>query len=160
MNLANPRWLFGIALAGALAISVACSSDDGNSVDDLNNGVESPINTAVPDTDDDKLPTLPAENGDSQSREEFISDANAQLSQIETRVDELEAGVATVAEDTRPDAQAKIDEIKGKVEDLQTQLVQVQMADDSDFESLKSDIEDQLATAMTDTEELADELGI
>jgi hypothetical protein len=65
-----------------------------------------------------------------------------------------------VSEDAREDAQARLDDLKEQKENIEADLEEAQSADDGQFEQLRTDIEQRVDNAMTEAQELAQEIGI
>ena len=141
-----------LALTAGLALSLACSDDnDGNG-----NGAFSP-----PRDDATVAPTMtvPPENDEANDREEFIDTVQAQLQQIETRLTDVEAEAEALSGEGQADAQARLEELDRQIEAIQSDLVGLQTASGQEYEARKVEIEDRVESAMTEAQQLADELG-
>jgi chromosome segregation ATPase len=140
--------LAAAALIAALAgLGVACTEAD------------APADTpsAIPTTEGARG-ELPAPNGEANDRDEFITTTLAQIEQIEVQLEEIEAEVETAG--APDDVQARIDDVKERIAASQADLVEVPMLSEDDYASLQQTIEEALATAMTETQALVEELGI
>ena len=141
--------LVPLLIAGAIAFSLACGDDDegGDST-----GAEMDIATAT-------LTALPS-NGESNDRDDFVTTVEARLEQLQTQIDELESEIEGMDEDLSQDAQARLDSLKQTKQEIESDLEEAESAQDGDFETLKQEIEDRVDNAMTEAQELADEIGI
>ena len=145
------RMLMGLALAGALAFSVACSDDNGD--DDGLGPLETP---SVPKT---VLPSPPASDAD-ESRDEFTDRVNNQIERMEARIAEIEDESQNLSGDAKKEADRQVESLKDEVEDLRARLSDYEGASNDDLEAIREDIEGTLNKTQTKIESLADELGI
>jgi Skp family chaperone for outer membrane proteins len=141
--------LLALLLAGLLTLGIACGDDNGDTVD-----TTPAIDIATATT------TAPDENGEADDRDDFINTIEARLEQLQTQIDELESELENVSEDAREDAQARLDDLKEQKENIEADLEEAQSADDGQFEQLRTDIEQRVDNAMTEAQELAQEIGI
>jgi hypothetical protein len=151
--------LLALLLAGLAAATLACSSDDDGPGSSLQ-GI--PTSEAASDAGDDTDRTgeLPPTNGEPNDRDDFINTTLAQIEQIEVQLAEVEAHVEATDDGGAVDAQARIDAIKTALAGAQAGLVEVPTLSDSDYQALQARLEAAIAAAMTETQELAEEVGI
>ena len=141
-----------LSLAAVFTFSLACSDDSADDDGDVTTpgGLASPVATM----------TVPPENGEANGREEFVTTIEARLDQLQTQIDELEDEVETMSGDTQSDAQVRVQDLKDRKNEIEAGLDAVDSATDDDYESIKSEIEAEVDSAMTEAQELADEIGI
>jgi hypothetical protein len=153
LNVPVVRALSIAVLAAALALGAACT-------DESNGNSESGFRRPPEEDHDRPLATQYTNNSNHPEREAFISDARVQLGYLEIRIGEIETSVDDQGDQVQPDAEIRLTQLKGSVESVQTNLVLVQTLDESDYGSVKSDIQTKLHAAMTEAEALAGELSI
>jgi hypothetical protein len=153
LSIWTSRGFYGLALATLLGFGVACGDDNGNgSTDGLIN----------PPAGEATLPPAdpPPINADPVDRAEFIDNIEAQLSQVEIIMLDVEAEALSLEPDLVDDANERIDELRASLNDLYDRLSQAEVASDEEFEAMRSQIEDDAEQARIEVENLATELGI
>lgn len=140
-----------LALAGVLTLGMACADDDGT--DGVTIGTPS-------DASPTATMTAPPANSSTNDRDDFISSIEAQLDLAETQVSALESELDLLSEDLRDDAQARIDDLNDEISEIRSELGDADSASDEEFESMKTDLENRVKTALTEVQELIRTLGI
>jgi septal ring factor EnvC (AmiA/AmiB activator) len=149
MNLKGTSRLLAVsALAGTLFLGVACSGDDDDS--------------DTPSTGSGTAVTQPTSvNGDSSSDANFAAEVQNELTELQDELAAVEAEASSMDDSARAEVEPMIEELRTTITTLENRLIDLQAAADGpDRDAVKAEIEDTLALARAQIDELQATVGI
>jgi hypothetical protein len=149
MNLRGSKFLAVSVLSVGLFFGIACSDDD-DATDDL---------PALPA--DSGAPATSPEANDSQSEADFAIEVQDKLTRFQNDLAELDTEAATMDDAARAEIDPMLEELRTTVTTLESQLFDLQATPDGPGrEAVMSEIEDTLALAQTQVDQLQAVVGI
>jgi hypothetical protein len=144
-------------LAVALALGIACSSDD--------DGDDTEVPPTLPGglaTLPAGLATLPAESGETdESEADFALEVQDKLTALQNDLVEIETTAAAMEDSVQSEVEPLIEQLRTTVMSLENRYIDLQATPEGpDREAVKADIEDMLAQAQAQVSDIQAEVGL